>query len=220
MKRVRITLDPDEAAQPPVYERLTRDNALESVRIVNWNVATPPATFLLRLTGDYESFGATLAGDETVLDFELFPVGEVACHCYLVGEVGPAARALFENFTRGSLLTVPPIECHDDGSSTFTIVGTAADVQAAVDGLPPGSSVTVERVGGTRVTPDDALGRLSARQREALATAAALGYYDTERSATCETVAAEMGCATPTAAEHLRKAEATLVRVALDDVSD
>jgi len=220
VKRVRITLDPDEAAQPPVYERLTGGNALESVRILNWNVANPPATFLLRLTGDYESFGATLEGDETVEDYELFPVGDGTCHCYLVGRVGPAARALFENFTRGSLLTVPPIECHDDGRSTYTIVGTAEDVQAAVDGLPPGSSVTVEQVGGTRVTPDDALGRLSGRQREALATAVALGYYDTDRSATCETVAAEMGCATPTAAEHLRKAEAMLVRSALEDFGD
>lgn len=220
MKRVRITLDPDEAAQPPVYERLTRDNALASVSIVNWNVATPPTTFLLRVRGDYASFGATLAGDDAVEDYELFPVGDATCHCYLAGTVGPAARALFDTFSRGSLLTVPPIECHDDGRSTFTIIGTAADVQAAVDGVPPGTSVTVERVGGTRVTPDDAMGRLSARQREALATAAALGYYDTERSATYETVAAEMGCATPTAAEHLRKAEATLVRATLDDVSE
>ncbi|WP_436907320.1 helix-turn-helix domain-containing protein [Halosimplex marinum] len=218
MKRVRVTLDPHEAARPPVYERLTGGNALDSVRIENWNVATPPTAFLLRLAGDYEAFAATLASDEAVDDYELFPLADRACHCYLTGRVGPAARALFENFTRGSLLTVPPVECHDDGSSTFTIVGADADVQAAVDGAPEGTSVTVERVGGTRVAPDGAVGRLSARQREAVAAAVALGYYDGERSATCEAVAEELGCATATAAEHLRKAEAKLARAALSEV--
>ncbi len=30
---------------------------------------------------------------------------------------------------------MPPIECHDDGSSTFTLVGTDAAIQAAVEGV-------------------------------------------------------------------------------------
>jgi predicted DNA binding protein len=38
-----------------------------------------------------------------------------------------------------------------------------------------------------------------------------LGYYDVRRDPTVEDVAAEPGCATATAAEHLRKAESTIV---------
>ena len=220
MQRVRITLDPPEAALPPIYERMTRGADLDAVWIANWNVSDPPTTFLLRLRGDYERFAGELEADDAVADFDLFPIDEREAYCYLSGEVGPAARALFENFTRGSLLTVPPVVCHDDGSSTFTLVGTDGDVQAAVDGVPGEGTVTVERVGGTRVAPDSALDLLSARQREALAAAAALGYYDQPRGATSEDVADELDCATATAAEHLRKAEATLVDAALTGLDD
>jgi predicted DNA binding protein len=220
VKRVRITLDPPEIALPPIYERMTRGADLEAVWIENWNVSDPPTTFLLRFRGDYERFADVLAADDAVAEFETFPIDDREAYCYMTGEVDPASRALFENFTRGSLLTVPPVVCHGDGSSTFTVVGTDSDVQAAVDEVPEGAGVSVERVGGTRVAPDSGLDRLSARQREALATAVALGYYDQPRGATSEDVAAELGCATATAAEHLRKAEATLVRGALDGVED
>jgi len=219
VKRVRITLDPPEVALPPIYRRMTRGADLDAVRIENWNVSEPPTTFLLRLRGDYERFAEELAADDAVAEFELFPVDEASSYCYLTGEVDPASRALFENFTRGSLITVPPVECHGDGSSTFTIVGTDDDIQAAVDEVPEGASVTVEAVGGSRVrvASDSGLDRLSARQREALAAAVVLGYYDQPREATTEDVAAELDCATATAAEHLRKAEAKLVRGALSD---
>ena len=220
MQRVRITLDPPEAALPPIYRRMTRGADLDAVWIANWNVSDPPTTFLLRLRGDYERFAGELDDDDAIADFELFSLGEREAYCYLSGEVGPASQALFENFTRGSLLTVPPVVCHDDGSSTFTLVGTDADVQAAVDGVPGAGTVTVDRVGGTRVAPDSALDLLSARQREALAAGMALGYYDQPRGATAADVADELDCATATAAEHLRKAEATLVEATLASPGD
>jgi len=217
VKRVRITLDPPEVALPPVYRRMTRGADLDAVRIENWNVSEPPTTFLLRLRGDYERFADELAADDAVAEFELFPIDDATCYCYLTGEVDPASRTLFENFTRGSLITVPPVDCHGDGSSTFTIVGTDDDIQTAVDEVPEGASVTVRAVGGSRVAPDSGLNRLSARQREALAAAVAIGYYDQPRAATTGDVAAELDCATATAAEHLRKAEAKLVHGALED---
>ena len=136
VKRVRITLDPPEVALPPIYRRMTRGADLDAVRIENWNVSEPPTTFLLQLRGDYERFADELAADDAVAEFEIFPIDDASCYCYLTGEVDPASRALFENFTRGSLITVPPVDCHGDGSSTFTIVGTDADIQAAVDEVP------------------------------------------------------------------------------------
>lgn len=218
MKRVRITLDPHGIPLPPIYERMTRGSeALSEVRIVNWNVAEPPVGFLLWFRGDYETFESALAGDDAVTDFDVLPLSETECYCFLSGETGPASRALFENFTRGSMLTVPPILCHDDGSSTFTLVGTEGDIQAAVDGVPEGVDVTVRSVGGERVTPDSVVDRLSARQREAIETGLDLGYYDRPREATTEDVAEQLGCATATAVEHLRKAESTVLRALLAD---
>jgi predicted DNA binding protein len=56
---------------------------------------------------------------------------------------------------------------------------------------------------------------LSDRQREAVRAALDIGYYDQPRGATHEDVAAALDCAPSTASEHLRKAEAELVRAAM-----
>jgi predicted DNA binding protein len=44
-----------------------------------------------------------------------------------------------------------------------------------------------------------------------LTVAVELGYYGSPRAGTVEDVADELGCARSTAAEHLRKAEATVL---------
>jgi hypothetical protein len=217
MRGVRVTVHPQEIETPALHEHLTRAPHLEDVATVNWNVRTPPAGFLLRVRGDYGRLGDVLASDPAVGDYELVPVDDRTCYCYLSGEGPPASRALWENFTRGSLLTVPPVQWNDDGSSTFTVVGTDADVQAAVEGVPAGVRVDVEKVGSTRVDPDDAAGRLSDRQRDAVRAALAVGYYDVPRAGTTADVAAELGCSTSTAGEHLRRAEATVMRALFPD---
>ncbi|WP_436928775.1 helix-turn-helix domain-containing protein [Halosimplex halobium] len=61
-------------------------------------------------------------------------------------------------------------------------------------------------------------GSLTDRQREAVAAANRLGYYETPRTATHADVAAELGCSPQTAGEHLRRAEAKLADAALDEV--
>ncbi|WP_129113987.1 helix-turn-helix domain-containing protein [Halegenticoccus tardaugens] len=50
------------------------------------------------------------------------------------------------------------------------------------------------------------------RQHEAVTVTIDVGYYGIPRKGDYETVAAQMGCAPSTAAEHLRKAESKLLR--------
>lgn len=151
-----------------------------------------------------------------VTDYEVLPIADREWYCFFEGTVSSAARSLFENFTRGSLMTVPPIECNDDGSNTYTIIGTEADIQAAIDGVPDMVDVSVERIGGKRVTAESVVDRLAPRQRVAVETALELGYYDVPRNATSEDIADELGCATATAAEHLQKAESVLIASLFD----
>jgi hypothetical protein len=226
VKRVRITVDPGETELPLTFERATSGSDGESsgtgqvgvdidvdvdVKVVNWNVATPPAAFLLRVEGEYERFGELLAADPNVETHELLALTERACYCFVTGVGTPGARRLWEQFGGGSLMTVPPAEWNPDGSYTFTVVGTQADVQAAVETVPDGVDVTVEAVGGRGVAEESLLGRLSERQRAAVAAALDCGYYDVPRGATTEDVARALGCAPSTAAEHLQRAEATVL---------
>lgn len=218
MKRVRITLSPPDAYLPPVYRLLTRDATyLSEVEIVNWNVAEPPVGFLLLVRGEYHRLGRALEAAETVRDFGLFPNGDREAYCFLAAEGPTVGRALFENFTREDILTVPPIECHGDGSSTFTLIGTDSAIQNAVDGVPDGADVAVEAVGTGRVAPDSAVDGLSRKQREAVRAALRIGYYDIPREATTADVARALDCAPATASEHLRKAESRILSALFAD---
>ncbi|MFD1647545.1 helix-turn-helix domain-containing protein [Haloarchaeobius litoreus] len=211
MKRVRVTIHPQSLDSPTLYERLTEAPFLTRVQTVNWNIREPPAAFLLRLRGEYERLEPGLAADEQLFEYELLPVTDRECYLFLKGRAPAESRALWENFTRDGLLTVPPVEWREDGSSTFTIVGTEADVQAAVDGVPETVGIEVDRVGGDRVTPADAREALSPRQREAVEAALAVGYYEVPREATAADVAAAMGCTASTAGEHLQRAESAVL---------
>jgi hypothetical protein len=212
MKRVRITIHPQELDNPDLYEVLTDAPYVSAVRTVNWNNETPPAGFLLWIRGDYRRLEEEIVADPVISNYEILPLTDEECHCFLEGKGTADARALWANFNRGSLMTIPPVEWNDDGSSTFTLVGTEADIQAAVEEVPETVPVHVERVGGRSVRPESVVGELSDRQREAVETAVSVGYYDTPRGATTETVAEELGCARSTAAEHLQRAEAKTMR--------
>lgn len=211
MKRVLITIDPSDIPLSPVYEAIAMEPGVEEAYIVNWNVATPPMGFLLRIHGTYEQLDSVIADDPNVSHHEILPIRERECYCYLAGESTAGERALFENFTQGSLLTVPPITIHADTSSTFTLIGNSEDIQAAVEGVPDAVDVTVEEVGGERVAADSVVGALAPRQREAIEVALELGYYHIPRDGTIDDVAEALDCATATAAEHLQKAEAKVL---------
>lgn len=212
MKRVEITVHPGEMDLPLAYEETTRDGGQAvKVEVVNWNITPPTAAFLLRVRGDVQQFERALENDPDIEEYELLPVADGECYCFLAGSGTGDARALWETFKRGSLMTIPPAEWNADGSYTFTIVGRDRDIQSAVDDVPAGARVEIEAVGGTQVSPERVADRLSDRQRAAVDAAIELGYYDIPREATNEDVAAALDCATSTAAEHLRKAEATVM---------
>jgi len=126
----------------------------------------------------------------------------------------PPVTAAFETLARERLVVVPPA-VYRDGGVQVRVVGDAATIGTVVDVLPAAVDVEVHEVGERGLAVESTAGTLSDRQREAVEAALALGYYDQPRRATHGDVADELGCAESTASEHLRKAEAKLVRGAM-----
>jgi predicted DNA binding protein len=115
---------------------------------------------------------------------------------------------LVEAVSQGSLVLASPLEYLDGGRVRFTLVGSSADLRAAVDAIPDDIRVELDRVGAY---DDPAANGLTDRQRDALGAAVEVGYYEVPRRGTVADAAERLDCASGTASEHLRKAEATLV---------
>ncbi|WP_380679875.1 helix-turn-helix domain-containing protein [Salinigranum sp. GCM10025319] len=160
-----------------------------------------------------EPYAAALRDTEGVVDFELDRRGDVL-YLYVLETRSPFDARLAATFARLRLVVVPPVDFVSDRTIRLTVVGGASAVASAVEALPEGVDTEVRRVGGfdgTIVDPSPSAA-LTARQREAVEAAVAVGYYGATREGGVDDVADRLGCATGTAAEHLRKAEARVMR--------
>jgi len=135
-------------------------------------------------------------------------------YLYVDADLEGLDRGLAAAVDRPGTLLVPPLEYRMDGSIVASLVGPAAELSAAVEDVPDSLSPEVLWIRSYGEASFRSAGVLTDRQREVVAAALEAGYYEEPREATVEGVADEVGVAPSTAAEHLRKAEATVMEQA------
>lgn len=213
MKHVKLELTAGgrEREIHPVYDLLANGDCVERVKTTHWNVSDGELGIMHFVHGEMEPFERELADIESVLEYELTQVDDDSFYAYLRSVPTQAAADLFGTLTQGRLVVQHPVEWHPDGTQSIAVMGSPAEIQNVVEGLPDPVECTVREIGGLEQAAEAAKATLSDRQREALESALELGYYDIPREASVEDVAADIGCARSTAAEHLRKTESKLL---------
>lgn len=213
MKHLRLTIKPvggqDESTS--MFQELSSAPYLDRVVGLHLNASDNRLGLLIYIEGDVDAFRNQIRKKPEVLDFEIMETGDSCFYTYFQNELNEISKQLFATLTRGSLLIVPPY-AYGDGSVTISLFGPTDEVQAAVANVPAPFEVKVNEVNGLGAIPGLSEPLLSERQHEALEAAKDIGYYDTPRQGTYEDIAARIGCAPSTAAEHLRKAESKIMR--------
>ncbi|MFC7136238.1 helix-turn-helix domain-containing protein [Halobaculum litoreum] len=223
MKTLALRLDPDEETTHPMHRFVAEHPAFGPTRLLQWNPRVGETNVLLfHVDGPPEPFLPALDGVDTaeVVASDADGDAEDGFYLYVRERLTDRDRGLVAAFAGENVVVVPPVVYDTDGSMRFSLVGTAAAIRRSLDGVPDGVDASVRRIrsgAGGAVRPD---ARLTDRQREVLAAAADLGYYEEPRGATVADVADRVGCAPSTAAEHVRRAEAALVRDALDGAGE
>jgi predicted DNA binding protein len=213
VKHVQVTISADgrEADVHPMYDLWANAPFVERATALQWNVAGDTLGILHYAVGDGDAFEAAVDRIPQVVDYEVVADGPDAFYAYVRDETTDALAALFAPVADSSVIVVPPVRYREDGTVSVSLFGPDAELQAAVEAVPDPIDVTVESVGGLGAAAATVETRLTERQREAVRAAVELGYYDVPREAGHEDVAAAIGCAPSTAAEHLRKAESTVL---------
>ncbi|PCR92434.1 helix-turn-helix domain-containing protein [Natrinema ejinorense] len=219
MKHVRISLDANgrEAEIHPVYDVLVNAPYVGRSRALQWNFAGDELGIMHYVEGDRERFDAAIEAIPHVLASEIAPAGDEAFYTYIRDAMTEPLRGVFELATGSPVVVIPPVEYAADGTVSYSVVGPSGAIQTAIERIPDPIAVTVTEIGGMETAPGITESRLSDRQREAIETAVDLGYYEIPRDAGHEAVANAIDCAPSTAAEHLRKAEATLLKSVLGE---
>lgn len=209
--QVRITAGGREAEIHPMWDVLSNASFVERATALQWNFTGDALGILHFVVGDVDAFEAAAAETPEVLGYDIAQAGRDSFYAYVRDATTDELATLFGPITEGGLVVVPPIRYHADGTVTFSLFGPDDEMQAAVGTVPDPVDVRVERVGGLAATAATIEAHLSERQREAIAAAVDLGYYEIPRDASHEGVADAIDCAPSTAAEHLRKGESKLV---------
>jgi hypothetical protein len=218
MKSLRLRLELDETTVHPMHEFVCRHDGFTRSRLLHWNPDVGQSnSMIFHVEGDDpEAYEATLADVDAVDAFHLSVRDAGSFYVYVRETQRDTDAQLIAAYMGGNLVVVPPIEYRSDRSMVFSLVGTAAAVQAAVDRTPDGIGVDVLRATDYDAGTIDPLLRITPRQREAVTVAVDVGYYGATREGSVADVAETLGCSTGTAAEHLRKAEAEIMSRAVD----
>lgn len=210
MRHVRFTATPPSDQRPPLFELIAATEWVRETRLINWNLVGERPAGLFVVTADRERFEAALEAVPEVSTHDISALDADRFALHLTLELPSSLARLFDAVTTGGLIVVRPIVyCDDVVQGNW--VGQPADVQTALDSLPPGFDLTVESVSEFDVRREVPTATLSDRQWEAVRIAAELGYYESPRQATHAEIGDALGCSPSTATVHLQKAEAKLV---------
>jgi predicted DNA binding protein len=214
MKALELRLVQSEDGTHPMHEFIMNHSEYSSTQLLQWNPQVDsPTVFLFHINGPREPFLSELANIETAEVVEPSPAMTTdGFYLYVQEEANEGAKELVGAFAGEDIVIIPPVVYDADGSIRITVVGVDAAVQRTVDRLPDSVDVSVLHIwSGANRAVHRGTG-ITDRQREVVIAAVESGYYQEPRGATVADVAASLGCAPSTAAEHLRKAESKLMR--------
>lgn len=215
MIHVRLTLEmgPSAASFHPMIAVMSGADAVERAQAIHWDFTGSDLFVVHAIEGDVDAFRSILETTPEVRAFEFVRRTDRSCYVAIRDATTDSLRDALSQYAEAPVSVVPPL-VYGDGTLTYSLLGARGAIDPLLEAAQDAFDVTVETIGGLATLPALAGSGLSPRQREALETALELGYYDVPRSASHDQVADRLGCAPSTAAEHLRKAEATVIRAA------
>lgn len=218
MRYLEITASPSPKVTPPVFDLIARSAAIEESRVLDWNLSTADVvTVFYAIRGDSHSFEDGARNVDALTDFEVAVIDDGFFHALLTidGSQIPLLRELLSTMSRPGLVILTPV-VYRGGQVRIRLVANSGILQSTVERLPSAVDVTVREIGSMPSPATTPHATLTDKQREAVQVALDLGYYETPSAVNHEEIAARLGCAPSTASEHLKKAEARLVRATME----
>lgn len=218
MRYLRVRLGFSEQVRHPMHQFLVTHPEMEREELWTWRFVGDLPAMLFRVVGPIEPYRDRIEDVDVISEFTLTPVTEESFYAFVRATPTSGEWDWILAFAQESIVVVPPVVYTDTGTAVFEVLGDPDDLRALLADLPASVTSTVERLGDydRRRAPETVL---TDRQREVVATASELGYYDVPRDATVSDVAAELDITDSTVSAHLRKAESAVMGEALSSWS-
>lgn len=212
-QRLRVTVTPTEGWLHPLDRALgeapgVAREAFHGVR----ELADETVITLTEVTGSLDVVERACASPDEVVSHTVSPLDD-GWLVFAWVESTPVVERMLRLRRETGMVIEPPCEWTDRRSLRLDVVGPAARIRGAADGIQESVEVSVDPV------ETDAVG-LSADHRSALDAAVDVGYYASPRAATLDDVATALGIHPGAAERRLREAESRLFAGLLDGAAD
>jgi predicted DNA binding protein len=218
-KYVRLSLTHDPAVRHPMHQFVVAYDGYEASNLLQVNYSEDVTdgefgvqTSLFQVVGSpIDPSEAALPQAEEILEYDLSARDDESFYVYVRSEPTDEDERLVGALQQSGLVVMTPVEYRSDGTIRLTLVGPGDAVQRSLDEMPAEVGVDVRSIGEYDARHFATGGDLADRQFEAVEAAVEYGYYEEPRTGSVADVAEDLGCAPGTAAEHLRRAEASVM---------
>lgn len=215
MKYLDVRLSQPDRMLHPMQRFIREEKAVRYEELRAWNFAGRDDDLeyeLFYAEADRDPYEEAIEAVDSVRWYDLTPIDDDSFYVYICQETREEDVRWREAFAALDLVVVPPIVYDADAAFYMTIVGAGEDLRAMLEELPDEIDVTVRTIGEYDRSHAPLGGDLTERQLEAAAAAVDVGYFEVPREAGVDAVAAELDCASSTAATLLQKAQASVMR--------
>jgi predicted DNA binding protein len=164
---------------------------------------------LSQLRGDLERARTIFEREENVLEYDIPEEGDGVAYIRCI--VTDPVKSILSVLDESKVVVDMPLVCMDDGTIRVSLIGDQETLRRVLEAVSDFVEINIERTGEYRSESHRLSSLLTDRQREILALATELGYYNVPRQATYEDIAEETGLSLATVGEHLQKIEAMIL---------
>lgn len=218
MKYVTLSLAHGQAVRHPMHQFIIDNDGYDETRLLGSTVTEGHLTAVFHVDGwpptPYEE---ALQSVETIQEYTLSRQFDKTFTVYVRESLAERDREITDAFGRAGLVTWLPLVYRDDGTLEITLVGPSETIQNALEETPDGVTIDVNDIGDFDTRDLGGHRDVTTRQAEAVSAAVDTGYYENPREGSVADVAEVLGCSPSTAAEHLRRAERTVMRSFIRD---
>lgn len=208
MQRIQFSITYPDPLVHPLHRQLMEGTSISRAELLMWS-PTEDATTLLWCDSDRDETEQVITAIDSLRLYNVMEDND-GTYTFLQQDDYEFSPAMLDAIAGAQVIFLPPVVFLENGAVRFEAVGGATALSQFHDKLSEFGDLTIEHV--YEFERQGSPSQLTDRQRVALESAVAAGYYEVPRDGSIKDITTSLDCSPSTAGELIRKAESAVIQ--------